>query len=223
VTQATLIETSQREVGGEAEHYPTPLQLCRAICATTDEVFRDLYGRTPETIIEPSAGSGNFVRAASERWPESYVHAIDIVDTSQDCYEAGAETFTLGRWEDVWAQARSEHPDLVLGNPPFSLAVPHAEAALRALGHGGGLLALLLRISIEEWTTARTRRSPFPRAAFWPNYPLRARAPVAERASFDGKGTDSTGYALFFWVPGWRPSKTDRGWLLEPIRWRSDS
>lgn len=219
MSQAQLQGIPQNETGGERQFYPTPPALCAAVCKTVADFIDELHPpdrRLPLNIVEPSAGTGNFVRAARAQWPGSSIVAVDIVDELNSWAAAGAAGI-VADWEKVasiWAENGTRH-DLIIGNPSFPLAVPHIEAALSVL-KPGGILAFILRLSFEEWTTEKSARLPYPRREFWRAHPLRARAAVGQRPSFDGKGTDAAGVALFVWQAGWR----GRGELLETVDWR---
>ena len=57
----------------EHDFYATDPALALAIC----EGLRDRVGLCPNLIIEPSAGSGAFVRAAFATWPRTNVYAVE--------------------------------------------------------------------------------------------------------------------------------------------------
>jgi hypothetical protein len=99
------------------DFYPTP----EAVAATMLDAL-DLRGRT---VVEPSAGSGNLVRAALERGaaevlmvePEPELRAI-LAGIPGDCRLIGND------WLQVTAEQIS-HADVIAMNPPFSADEHH--------------------------------------------------------------------------------------------------
>lgn len=82
--------------------------------------------------------------------------------------------------------------DLIITNPPFSLAQRFVERALADV-RVGGTVAMLLRLAFLE----RQARAPFHRAHPSDVYVL------PKRPSFSADGaTDSSAYAWFVWGPG---------------------
>lgn len=177
--------------------YMTPDALALAICVRLCRLVE-----RPQSVIEPSAGGGAFVRAVASTWRSATIRAVDI---RPECEEAaGAVVFDCCDWPE-YAQKMGLAADLIVGNPPYADALGHAEAALRAL-RPGGVLAFLLRQSF----LSSQRRLPF-----WREHPLYAFAPIVPRPSFTGGGSDTAEYALFVWREGHR----GEGRLLEPLVW----
>lgn len=86
---------------------------------------------------------------------------------------------------------RWNHADLVITNPPYSLAMEFVERALREIAPSGEV-AMLLRLC---WLAGQKR------AAFHREHPGDVYV-LPKRPSFTGKGTDSADYAWFVWGPG---------------------
>lgn len=76
--------------------------------------------------------------------------------------------------------------DLIVTNPPFSLALPFLEKSLKE----AGTVIYLLRLNF----LGSQQRRPFWQA----NQPTHLFT-LAKRPSFTGKGTDATEYAWFVW------------------------
>lgn len=103
--------------------FQTPLELARAVCRLL--VRR---GLRPAAVVEPTCGTGSFLLAAAEAFPDAALSGQDI-----DPAHARASRTALGRlgrrarvrvgdvfrtaWTDVLA--REPLPILVLGNPPW--------------------------------------------------------------------------------------------------------
>jgi hypothetical protein len=184
---AALFPEEYPDAGGEEEFFPTPQPLAGAIVRLLHTACVNSW---PRRILEPSAGTGNFVGAARSQWPGAFIQAVDTQPRSGACCEAGANGFAQ---RDVveWAKEQPQEDfSLILGNPPFSRAAEHI-AALKPLLRPSGCLAFYLRISFFEWTRKRT--------LFWRDHPLWAFAPIAQRASHYSGGTDSVIGGLFVW------------------------
>jgi hypothetical protein len=201
MTQGQLPGMEEPERGGALEFYPTPQPLCDAVCDALVGLM-SRYGPHLE-VVEPSAGTGNFVRAARQSWPRSHITAIEPQDTREACLAAGADAYFRSTLEDAPALTDA---DLVLGNPPFLLAAAHVGRLLRELPQHA-LVAFLLRLSF--WETPD-------RARLFEAHPLFAFAPVVERPDFSGQGGDSMGVGLFVWRAGGRAG----GYILPPISWK---
>jgi hypothetical protein len=188
--------------------YPTPQPLCDAICRK----LRETIGEVTH-VVEPSAGTGNFVRPRgrrgrhrasprSSRTPRPPTLAR-MRGASGQSFEDAADAF--GASVPLWPRA------LVLGNPPFDRAESHVRIALDRLGHFTATapqprwLAFVLRASF----LAGQKRT----AGLWTEAPARYVWHLAPRPSFtaDGK-TDGAEYVLCVWMAGHRGSY-EGGWL----------
>lgn len=199
--------TARNTMGGErprnaADFYPTPDALALAIA----QRIREEFGEVGQ-IVEPSAGAGAFVRAARAMWPGAWIQAIEPGSRHGPALcEAGADVVRQLIWEDAVGRLiqASLGPNLVLGNPPFSLAEAHVRIALDRM-RDGDVLALLLRASFLAGQ-ARTRGlfAEAPPSHVWH---------VAPRPSFTGDGkTDGAEYAVVVWTKGQRGPYAG-GWL----------
>ncbi len=166
---------------------------------TPDPLAAALVGLLPieptDTVMEPHAGGGAFVRAllpvarrvhACDANPEAEGLHIDGVSASFGGVDFLELKYGRARW--------------IVGNPPFRGFEAHVEHALTLSRH----VAFLLRLASME-TAAR--------APMWQRWPLRKVWVLAERPSFTGGGTDSAAYGWFWFdrlyegpaeiVPGW--------------------
>src|SRR5919106_4267177 len=76
--------------------------------------------------------------------------------------------------------------DLIITNPPYSLALPFLK---KSLGEGRTVI-YLLRVNFLGSSE---------RAAFWQANPLTHLFIITPRPSFTGSGSDATEYAWFYW------------------------
>lgn len=156
-TRATMSATNRGAKRNERDFYPTPDY-------TIDTLLDCLF--IPEWIrfLEPCRGNGaiyNKVKTDFKFWAELR-EGVDYLDTP---------------FEDV---------DLIITNPPFSLAQEFLDKSLEE----GKTVCYLLRLNFlgsqkrHEWWQGRTPDKLIV---------------LSRRPSFTGKGTDATEYAWFVW------------------------
>lgn len=186
------------------DDYQTPQPLADAIC----ERLRVVMPR-PCLLLEPSAGDGNFVRAARSVWPASYIVAHDIrPECRARCLAAGASWLVDKDTPDDRGMI-----DLVVGNPPYSIAEEHTAESIDVV-KPGGYVAFLLRASFLFDGEERADRFWWPRGV---GSCLRYTMGIAPRPSFTGDGgTDGAAYALMVWQKGYRGFPQ----VLPHIRWQ---
>ena len=162
---------------------------------TPDALASALVGLLPieatDTVMEPHAGGGAFMRALLP--VAHWVLACDVnpeaegLTLAHSAHYGDFLTCSIGgRW--------------TVGNPPFRGFEEHVEHALTLSRH----VCYLLRLAVMESAG---------RAPLWQKWPLRKVWVLAERPSFTGGGTDSAAYGFFWWdrlhegpaeiVPGW--------------------
>jgi len=129
--------SDQKRRKAEFGDFQTPINLAREVCVLVAQTeFR------PASILEPTCGTGSFLQASLETFPDSlYVLGFEInpeyverarsavasVVPSHTCVEIHQSDFFLTDWSK--AIEKSPEPILVIGNPPW---VTNAE--LGALG-----------------------------------------------------------------------------------------
>ena len=193
--------------------YETPADCALAICKRLERLLR--LGTEPR-LIEPSAGSGSFVKAMKAVWPEAVIMAVDLhTENGRKLYAAGATSYVIGKWQvqDVAGFAS----DLDVGNPPFSEAEVHIHHALLTLREGA-YLAYLLPTSFlaSQGRCARLWR-PDNVGSLTGFGGLRYFWPLAERPSYtDDGGTDMTEYGVFVWKKGFTLNPE----ILPPMWWK---
>ena len=175
------------------DQYYTPEPLARAICRSLASIID-----TPvENILEPSAGTGVFMRTMQETWPEARVEGVDIAPKAEDILQRDFAEEERAGW------------DLIGGNPSFRLAEEHVWHALSLLRPGGFLSFLLPTTFIAG----------IGRAILYEQHPLRFFQPIAGRPSFTvDEGNGSQEFAVFTWKKGWQQN----GELLPPLKWKPE-
>lgn len=188
---ATLPSTYEERK--QFEFFTTDPHLALKVCQRVSEVIRP-----PTTILEPSAGDGAFVRAAKMMWPIAGTELIAVeplMAAREILQRAGAaevSSVTLEQFVQA-APERVQRADLVIGNPPFTLAEKHIRLLMGLLKPGAHIV-FLLRIGFYGAAE---------RQAFWEEFPEKWMFPVNPRPSYlgeHGKGkTDGQEYAVFVW------------------------
>jgi hypothetical protein len=127
VSQATLpgLPASVGCTRDPLERHYTPPDLAEACCGWLAEITA--LGEGPR-VVEPSCGGGAFARAIRKTWPLAHLTGIDIDDQAAGLRHCDAAL--IGDWLDLGVGARA---DAVIGNPPFSTAIPHVERGLAVL------------------------------------------------------------------------------------------
>jgi predicted RNA methylase len=194
--------------------YDTPEPLARAIC----DALRPELGsfNQPERILVPSAGTGAFVRAASRTWAPASIAACDIAPRGPGIEQLDFLSLKRRSVTDPWARATeptkyidSGTPyDLIIDNPPWSLATEFVEQGLRMV-RSVGFVAYLLRTTFwggQDRVDAIFRQH-MPR--YW--------MPLRERPDYTGEGGDSSDSSVFVWQRGF----CGRTEVLPHLHWRS--
>jgi len=163
--------------------YMTPFPLC--------ELLVKRLGVRGDRVLEPTAGTGNFVRAYKEWHPSADILAVDIQNFPQPHARTSIQTDFL-----EWGPPQPCF-DLVIGNPPYKGAETFVDLSMQWLRPSGSL-AFLLRMGflasvkrydlLERWKPSHI-------------YTL------AGRPSFYGENNDRYDYAFIVW-PRTRPALT---------------
>ncbi len=151
--------TNRGSVRRSADFYATPKWCTRAL-------LRNLDMRQVQSFMEPCLGDGaiyNLVDTPVKHWCELQ-RGRDYLDPA-------------------WGKVSC---DLIITNPPFSLALPFLAKSLRYAQTVCYLLSL-------NFLGAQKRYQ------WWKQHPPSHLIVLSQRPSFTGKGTDATDYAWFIW------------------------
>lgn len=172
--------------GGERrayDFYATPPETIRAFLNSYEGIA------SSDRILEPSAGNGAIIRALREHGYTNRIDAVELRADERPALESLADNVTIGSFFDYDPEVGY---DVIIGNPPFSLALEFISKSLELLNPGGALI-FLLRTSFLESTK---------RFEWWQQHPLSGLYTLHKRPSFTGKGTDATSYSWFVWERG---------------------
>jgi hypothetical protein len=194
------------------DFYPTPDRLAVACCRAAREIVP-----LPEYILEPSAGSGAFVRAARKIWGSSSpIHAVELRQEEHDnllSCDTAADGVSICSLEDflLGPSFVAKEKVLAIGNPPYSLAQVHILLLLDNLLPGSHI-AFLLKLG---FLGTKDRAD-----LLWKQGQCKYVWPILGRPSFvkgDRASSDVNEYALFVWEVGY----TGPTFIRWPhIRWK---
>lgn len=167
----------------ERDFYVTPVE---AVIPVVREI-RDRWGKVGEPVIlDPGAGTGNITAAVRMVWPAAHIVAVEIDPRHEAALRAaGASEVVIGDF----LSAPLDGFDLIIGNPPFSLAVEFIERSREHL-NPFGIMAMLLQFNFLGGEL---------RVDWWKERPQQAQRTLSPRPSFDGGGNDSVDYAWQVW------------------------
>lgn len=177
----------------EREHFPTPPGIARYAVQKLLPVMAGPRLR----ILDPGAGTGVWGKAARDRWPKAFICGVDLPGVPR------VPEYSFWRSQDfrstarTWSQFEHIRFDVVVGNPPYSMAEEFIRLGCDVL-KPGGYLVFFLRLAF--W--AGQKRG----LGLWRDYPPYEIVPSSRRPSFTGNGVSDqkTEYALFVWRKGFR-------------------
>ena len=171
--------------------YPTHSSLARELAGLLASAG---YFRTFKLMFEPCAGAGQLARPLRNVFTEVFTNDLDKRYGTDFTFDA----------TDYRAWRSVPKTEWVITNPPFSEALPIVE---NALIHARVGVAMLLRLTFLEPTSAKNKRVPYPRSTFLEGAAdqLRFLVPIGSpRPSFTGNGKrDSVTTAWYVWDKGW--------------------
>jgi hypothetical protein len=171
---------------GFSEFYPTPSWVTHR--------FIERCAFLPSGAwLEPCAGNGDIVLAINEKRPgKIHWHANELRSECEPVLKDLASNVTTGDFLQ-WKKEGSKAFDVIITNPPFSLALDVIKKSLELADY----VVMLLRLNF----IGTTERHGFFRENMPDIYV------IPERPSFDGKGADSIEYCWALWS---QPEKRKR-------------
>lgn len=139
----------------EADYTAAPLSLLLVLILLRETGIR------PRRILDPSAGSGSWGRAAAVVWPDAELVALEPREQEAPGLRHVYHRVVVGRFGE--ADVGGPY-DLLLGNPPFSAWTTgwHVLARRRGLLTANGRVALL---GLSQWGQSR---QAWPLLREWP-------------------------------------------------------
>ena len=177
----------------KSDFYPTPYGLCNYAMNT---IIPSNF--SPSRILDPGAGEGRWGKFARGRWPLARIEGLDIEDYShltKKLYKAYTYYYSMCDYINSY-YSRSIY-DLVIGNPPFSLAEEFIRKSLSILKMGGYLLFLLK----TDFLAGIKRQK-----GLWTFHPPKEVWVCSKRPSWNTPNntrTDSNTYAIYLWQTGY--------------------
>ena len=173
--------TNRRAKRNPYDFYATPEDVVQNVLNHFDLTK---YGNE---ILEPSAGNGNICKIVKAMYPNKNLTGLEIREEEQDNLNAICDQVMCG---DYLKLNSSKKYDIIIGNPPFSLAKEFVEKSLDLLNENGVLIFLLRTAFLESKK----------RFDFWQSNPVTGLYVLSKRPSFlSGGGTDATSYSWFVW------------------------
>jgi hypothetical protein len=200
---------SRRQSADPLERHYTPLAFARAaVRYLADQGI--IHAVETNTVLEPSAGSGAWLRALHDEEVGGFYTAVDADPEAPALRPSSYITRGVcGRFEtQSQAALQGASParlgrayDLIIGNPPFSWAENHARHGLQMLSPKGRLVFL-----VRQSFLATKERFPF-----FDQCPPAHVVMVSRRICFgkDKHGrysVDNAEYALAVWEPERKPT-----------------
>ena len=191
--------TGKNRITNPNEFYETPSWCVKAL-------LREL-NLDPKNVLDPCVGTGAIACAVREMYPAVNLLINDIdkdlinkaldklkFNNIRSHIEEGLPktSYSVGSYLDICPgnQIQSDEHDLIILNPPFSLALEFIEKSLELSPNG--TVAVLLRLN---WLASKKR------ILFHQKHPSNVYV-LPKRPSFTNDGrTDGTEYSWFVWGP----------------------
>jgi hypothetical protein len=166
--------------------YPTPKGLAQAMVSRT----WSWLGPRAKDVLDPGAGGGVFGEVMKRHEPDATVVGVEL-DKTLEPHPAYDYWYS----EDYLTWQTDMRFNLIIGNPPYSLAEEFIRKSFTLLRDEGAIVFLLRLGFLGGQARAR---------GLWNDFHLDEVAICSRRPSFTGNGkTDGHEYAVFTWAKGW--------------------
>lgn len=187
-----------RPLGPDLDLFETPQALAETALRVIGEEYSGFAAVRRSTLLEPSAGSGNLIRAARAVLPSApRITAVEINPAQAPLLQGVADEVACPSEFLSWSwlgPGRGRKWSLIIGNPPYSegLAELFVERCLGLLCSGG---RLIMHLRLEFLESAG-------RARFF-EHEHEGLLVHSKRISYTGDGmADKYGRAWFVWRAG---------------------
>lgn len=164
--------------------------------------------------LDPGAGDGAIIKAVNEKLGDTKPKwlAVELREECRELLEPLADEVVIGDYLGCKPDSFHTRPDVVIGNPPYSLAYDFIRHSLDLTGDGAVVMLLRLNFLASKKRFAFFRSHP-PDVYVLPNRPQFRHGINPET----GKPftSDATEYGWFVWV-GWRARTHGRIQVLTP-------
>lgn len=174
--------TNRGSKRNESDFYATPFDAVYSL-------LRHIDIPDDAVILESGAGNGNIIKALRDRDYSNHIDAVELRESERVNLELWADNVYIG---DYLTMDGLNTYDLIIGNPPYSLAREFIDKSLQLLKPGGRLIYLLRTNFLESNKRFKWWQDKLPSGLYT----------LHKRPSFTGKGTDATSYSWFIWTNG---------------------
>lgn len=163
-----------------ADYYPTPHWCVKRLMEETE--------LPPGEWLEPCVGHGSIVSACDTTRSDVVWTGVDLRAEFESHLRSQGLSFPFHEADfTTWSQPACARFDVVITNPPYSIA---QSVIARAFELAPNVVMLLRLNYLASETRSALMRAHPPDVYVLPNRP-----------SFSGSGTDSIEYAWFIWTP----------------------
>lgn len=206
--------TNRGAVRCEADRYITPEWAIRSFLENLTPK------KAPRKIIEPCAGNGAIVKVLAETYTMTDIIAVEMRPKEKTSLKnAGAHHVAIGNFLKFlpWMAG---YPDLIISNPPYSLAQEVIEHSIKLSGPECDIV-MLLRLNFFG---SQERKE------FWDKHPAQQLYPLSKRPSFGTHCKCPSGHKHFYgldqvvpnrcpecgekWKSKTTTDATDYGWFI---------
>lgn len=173
--------TNRKSIRKNYDFYATPLDTVNLLLDNITDILPHF------TILEPSAGNGNIITALRNKGYTNIIDAIEIRAEEKNNLQTIANNVYINDFLDDSLILNKY--DVIIGNPPFSLAQEFIDKSLKLLKPNGKLIFLLRTSFLESEKRFKWWSDKLPTRLYV----------LHKRPSFTGKGTDATSYSWFIW------------------------
>lgn len=117
-----------------SDFYATPLESIYSLLDNYDGI------KPGDKILEPSAGNGNIIQALRDKGYKNTIDAIELRAEEANNLATLADDVIIGNFLEL---NNSDKWNVIIGNPPYSLAQEFIDKSLEVLAPGGRLIFLL--------------------------------------------------------------------------------
>lgn len=167
-----------------SDFYPTPKETIENI------LFNYKFPEERKSFLEPCAGNGNITSIVKEKFPNWYITSLELRPEEKENLTPISDELIIGDF--LIYDFNNNKFDVIITNPPFSLAQEFINKSLSLLSKDGVCIMLLRTAMLESKKRHDWWQDKLPNGLYV----------LSKRPSFTGKGTDATSYSWFIWENG---------------------